>query len=238
MIKIAVCDDSPLFLEQIASAIRKWSAENQIAASIHAYENGDSLISASMAEPFDIIFLDIIMPLLNGMDTARELRQNDKNVKIIFLTSSPEFALESYEVKASGYLVKPVTYGKLKETLDECIQAFAVEPKHLILKTASGYQKIYFHEIECIEAQNKKVLFHLRSGNTITSVDPFHFFEHQLAGKDGFFKCHRSYLVYLTNVDHFTGTEITTRSGKEIPIARSYAKAFKEAYFAQMFQDS
>ena len=61
-----------------------------------------------MAEPFHIILLDILMPLLNGMDTARELRQYDKTVKIIFLTSSPEFALESYDVKAYSYLLKPM----------------------------------------------------------------------------------------------------------------------------------
>ena len=101
-----------------------------------------------MAEPFHIILLDILLPLLNGMDTARELRQYDKTVKIIFLTSSPEFALESYDVKAYSYLLKPVTYEKLEETLNECVKTFAIDPKHLILKTALGYQKIYFHEIE------------------------------------------------------------------------------------------
>ena len=81
-----------------------------------------------MAEPFHIILLDILMPLLNGMDTARELRQYDKTVKIIFLTSSPEFALESYDVKAYSYLLKPVTYEKLEETLNECVKTFAIDP--------------------------------------------------------------------------------------------------------------
>lgn len=238
MLKIAICDDSPLFLEQARSAVLKWSDENQISTKLYIYENGDELIATNMAEPFHIILLDILMPLLNGMDTARELRQYDKTVKIIFLTSSPEFALESYDVKAYSYLLKPVTYEKLEETLNECVKTFAIDPKHLILKTALGYQKIYFHEIEYAEAQNKKVHFHLRSGNFIESVDPFHFFEDQLSLENGFFKCHRSYLVYFMNVEHFTSSEITTKSGEKIPIARAYSKAFKEAYFAQMFQDS
>ena len=166
------------------------------------------------------------MPLLNGMDAARELRQRDKSVKIIFLTSSPEFALESYEVKAQGYVLKPIAYDKLKELLDECAQSFAEEPKNMVIKTVTGYQKLYFHEIEYAEAQNKRVFFHLRSGNIIESAEPFHSFEE------------RSYLVYLQNVDHFTAAEITTKSGRNIPVSRGYAKAFKEAYFAQMFQDS
>lgn len=237
MLKIAICDDSPLFLKQACLAVRKWAQKSPFTVELYTYDNGDELIIANKTEPFDIILLDILMPLLNGMETARELRQHDKSVKIIFLTSSPEFALESYDVKAYSYLLKPVNDEKLEDILNECVQTFATDPKNLILKTSFGYQKIYYHEIEFAEAQNKKVLFRLRSGNTIESCDPFHFFEDMLTLKDGFFKCHRSYLVYLPNVDHFTATEITTKSGKHIPIARSYSKTFKEAYFAQMFQD-
>ena len=102
MLKIAVCDDSPLFLDLAVKFINKWSEERQLPVSIASFNNGDDLLVANADERMDIIFLDIIMPLLNGMDTARELRQTDKAVKIIFLTSSPEVALESYEVKAHG----------------------------------------------------------------------------------------------------------------------------------------
>ena len=238
MLKIAICDDSRIFLGCAEKLIRKWSDDRRIPVKIYSFNNGDALISSNKNERLDIIFLDIIMPLLNGMDAARELRRCDKSVKIIFLTSSPEFALESYEVKAQGYILKPIAYDKLKEILDECVQTLNDEPKNLIIKTSSGYQKIYFHEIEYAEAQNKKVIFHLRSGNIVESVEPFHSFADRFSLKDGFFKCHRSYLVYLQNVDHFTTTEITTKSGRSIPVSRSYAKAFKEAYFAQMFQDS
>ena len=135
-------------------------------------------------------------------------------------------------------MLKPIAYDKLKELLDECAQSFAEEPKNMVIKTVTGYQKLYFHEIEYAEAQNKRVFFHLRSGNIIESAEQFHSFEERFSSQDGFFKCHRSYLVYLQNVDHFTAAEITTKSGRNIPVSRGYAKAFKEAYFAQMFQDS
>ena len=229
MLKIAVCDDSPLFLELAIKFINKWSEERQFPVSISSYNNGDDLLAANADERMDIIFLDIIMPLLNGMDTARELRQTDKAVKIIFLTSSPEFALESYEVKAQGYVLKPIVYEQLKDMLDECA--------HTITKTSFGYQKLYHHYIEYAEAQNKKVVFHLCTGDTLEASEPLHSFENRFTEDNRFFKCHRSYLVYLQNVDHFTTTQITMKSGRSIPIARGYAKAFKEAYFAQMFQD-
>ena len=171
----------------------------------------------------DIIFLDIIMPLLNGMDTARELRQHDRAVQIIFLTSSPEFALESYEVRAQGYILKPVSQEKLSKELNELAIQYDEEPKHLILKTAFGYQK--------------RVLFHLCSGQILEVSEPLNHFEQQLLNTDGFFKCHRSYLVYLPNVNHFNNNEVTTRSGQTIPIARGYGKAFKEAYFSTLFAE-
>lgn len=237
MLRIAVCDDSLDFLQKAVGLIEKWSEQSGIPVEIYRFDNGDELICKNASAHIDVCFLDIIMPLQNGIDTAKELRLNDNAVKIIFLTSSPEFALESYEVKASGYLLKPVTYEKIKDLLDECSDAFDIEPKNTVLKTSSGYQKVFFHDIEYLEAQNKKVAFYLRTGKMVLAVNPLYLFESHFTESDGFFKCHRSYLVYLQNVDHFNQTEIITKSGHVVPIARGYSKAFQEAYFAAMFKD-
>ena len=237
MIRIAVCDDSPEFLQQAVNMVERWSEESGVPAEIYRFDNGDALLAKNAVTHMDIIFLDIIMPLQSGIDTAKELRQSDKAVKIIFLTSSPEFALDSYEVKAQDYLLKPVTYEKVKETLTECSHTFEEEPKNIVLKTAFGYQKLYFHDMEYAEVQNKRVVFYLRTGKTVESAESLHSLEDRLCLNDGFFKCHRSYLVYLPNVDHFSMTEIITKSGRSIPIARGYGKAFKESYFAFVFRD-
>lgn len=237
MIRIAVCDDSPEFLQRAVNMVERWSEQSGTPAEIYRFDNGDALLAKNAVIRMDIIFLDIIMPLQNGIDTAKELRQSDNAVKIIFLTSSPEFALDSYEVKARGYLLKPVTYEKVKEILDECSHSFDEEPKNIVLKTAFGYQKLYFHDIEYAEAQNKRVVFFLQTGKTVEAAQPLHSMEDRMTENDGFFKCHRSYLVYLPNVDHFSMTEIITKSGRSIPIARGYGKAFKEAYFAFVFRD-
>ena len=237
MIRIAVCDDSPKFLEQVSDMVERWSEQSGIPTEIYRFDNGDALLAKNAVTHMDIIFLDIIMPLQSGIDTAKELRLSDNAVKIIFLTSSPEFALDSYEVKAQGYLLKPVNYEKIKETLDDCSHAFEAESKNIVLKTAFGYQKLYFHDIEYLEAQNKRVVFFLRTGKTVEAAEPLHSLEGRLCINDGFFKCHRSYLVYIPNVDHFSMTDITTKSGRSIPIARGYGKAFKEAYFAFVFRD-
>lgn len=236
MLRIAVCDDDKIALKDTVSMLDKWAQEKGIEIEICAFENGDNLLDENRLCHMDIIILDIIMPLLNGMDTAKEIRQEDKATHIIFLTSSPEFALESYEVKAKGYLLKPVDYRKLAELLEDCSRDFEREPEHLILKTEFGYQKIYYKEIEYIEAQNKIITFYMRDKKKIKTTETLRSFESKLNNTAGFFKCHRSYIVSILNVDHFNASEITTKSGYRIPIARGYGKAFQEAYFAFMFQ--
>ena len=79
--------------------------------------------------------------------------------------------------------------------------------------------------------------FHLRGGKEICAADTLHSIEERFTEEDGFFKCHRSYLVYMPNVDRFGTTELRMKSGSSIPIARGYGKAFKEAYFSMMFRD-
>lgn len=237
MLNIAICDDEEMCLADTKRMLESWSVVTSTPMKIHCFDNGDALIGKSVTIRFDIIFLDIIMPLLNGMDTAKEMRDRDKTAKIIFLTSSPEFALQSYSVKATDYCIKPITYERLKEVMENCTALNHHEAENLTLKTIGGYQKIYLHDIEYIEAQNKRVLFFLNSGKTIEVIQQLYTFEKRLSDSMGFFKCHRSYLVYIPNVDYFSNTEIKTKSGRKIPIARGYAKGFQEAYFSIMFHD-
>lgn len=236
MLRIAVCDDDQVSLHNTVSIIENWSKQQGIQLEIAAFENGDELIARKESLRMDIIFLDIIMPLVNGMDVAKEIRQHDTEVTIIFLTSTPEFALESYDVKARGYLMKPVSYDRVKELLDDCSRSLETEPENLVLKTEFGYQKIYYCDIEYIEAQNKKVIIYTRDGKCVRTTQTLRSFESELSDREGFFKCHRSYIVYMPNVDHFNLSEINTRSGHCLPIARGYGKAFQEAYFSYMFQ--
>ena len=237
MLRVGLCDDDKGYMEELTDMVRQWAKENKLKIELFSCDNGDKLLAQSTASHMDIVILDIVMPPLNGMDTARELRAQDTAVKLIFLTSSPEFALESYEVKAQDYLLKPVSYDRLREALDACCQMLCAEPKNMVLKTSFGFQKLYFGDVEYAEAQNKRVVFHLRTGREVDTPEPLHSLEDKLVSEDGFFKCHRSYLVYLPNVDHFNSTEIIMRSGRCVPIARGYAKAFQEAYFAQMFRE-
>lgn len=237
MIKIAVCDDEEPCLDRTREYLMKWQAETDTAIDIILFKDGDHFLETAKRLPFDLVFLDIIMPLLNGMDTARELRQFNTSIPIVFLTSSREFALDGYSVKASDYLLKPITYEKVRKVMDELVLNQLQEPPHILLKTAGGHHKIYLHQIEYLEACNKKVRFFLQSGAELEVLDTLSHFQDILTFEHGFFRCHRSYLVNIFNVDYFNSTDIKTKFGNSVPIARSYSKDFKTAYFTTMFKD-
>lgn len=236
MLKIAICDDNPRYRQEVETKVSAWARTQNFETDVTVFDHGDELLTFCQTHNPDIILLDIMMPLLNGMDTAREIRKLNTAVKIVFFTSAPEFAVESYDVKASGYLLKPLQEEKFRQVMNDCALDVQAEPEHLITKTHLGYQKVHLHRIDCIEAQNKKVLIHLDDHSRLEASETFSHFTDTLSENQGFYKCHRSYMVYMPNIDQFTTTEIVTKSGIIIPIARGCSKAFKDAYFHHMFE--
>ena len=208
---------------------------------VECFAEGDSLVRAQKsANPFDVIFLDIIMPAFNGMEAAREIRSFDKDAKIVFLTSSAEFALDSYSVKASNYLLKPPSPEALFACLDEMEAEMkaAKQTETIAIKSPRAVHRINPASIELLEAHGKHVSVTLTSGEVIDSIDPLYMLEGRLDLTKGFFKCHRSYLVNLNHVSTYTADEVTMRSGYRVPIARNSKAEFKDAYFAVIFGES
>lgn len=234
--KIAICDDEKQFVDAICPLLKQWAARNSIKLTLYLFTNGDDLIAAHRNECMDLIILDIIMPLLNGMDTARELRNDNQTVPIIFLTSAREFAVESYEVKAFHYLIKPVDELKLFHVLDDFLKINTLPQSLFTAQTDKGFCKIVMDDVEYLEAQNKEVLIHLSNGKTIMIRELFSKCAEVFSPENGFFRCHRSYIVNLSNVVQFTKSEITTKLKNDIPISRNRYSAFKETYFNHMFE--
>lgn len=232
--RIAVCDDSREFLQHTEAALKRWPARPG-GLTVELYEDGDALLKAHEAAPFDVILLDVVMPLLSGIETARELRQQDKTVRIVFLTASAEFAVESYTVKASNYLLKPLDPEKLYGCLDELAEQLREQERSITVKSANALHRVQIGSIEYIEAQNKHVLFSLADGHTLEAIEPLYTYESKLLLSDGFFKCSRSYIVNIHRIVTFTQREVTMASGCRIPISRSCHKQFEEAYFSILF---
>ncbi|MBQ3527081.1 MAG: response regulator transcription factor [Clostridia bacterium] len=235
MIRIGICDDSRAFLQQTKFIIDHWKDPLQ-PITCELFENGDELITAHSKMPFDILLLDVVMPLLNGIETARELRQYDKNVKIVFLTSSAEYAVDSYTVKASNYLMKPFEPSSLFNCLNELISEIRSVSRCLTVKGLDATHRIPLHSIEYVESQGKHIVFYTTDNRIVESIEPLYAYEKTLSIEDGFFKCHRSYIVNIHHISSYSHSEIVMHSGYRIPISRSHRKTFDDIYFDVVFE--
>ena len=234
MLRIAVCDDSELFTKDASDLISTWQNGSSNAI-VETFKDGKTLIASHSFSPFDIIFLDIVMPDINGIETAAVIRKNDKYVKIVFLTSSPEFALESYSIKANGYLLKPIDKNQFFALLNELCEDISTIPKYIFIKNTHSVHKIQINSIDYIEAQGKHVKISLSNGEELSSDQPFYYFKDSLLAEDGFFSCHRSYIVNIHRINTYTSKEIILNSGIKIPISRNCHKEFEAAYFESAF---
>lgn len=234
--KIAVCDDEVQFIDEICPMLEQWAKERGVKLTIYRFSNGDDLLDAHQSEYMDLIILDVIMPLLSGIDAARELRNTNQTVPIIFLTSSREYAVDSYEVKALNYLIKPVDTANLFLTLDDFLKTFKMPKSFFTAKTADGFCRIVIADVDYLEAQNKQVLVHLSNDRTIVIRELFSKCAEVFSPDNGFCCCHRSYIVNLNNVEQFSKTEVTTVHKAVIPISRNSYATFKETYFNYMFE--
>jgi len=235
MLRIAICDDNINFIQELSNLLDHWPDVAQ-PVFYDVFDNGDALITAHRQEPYDLILLDVVMPMINGIETAREIRLLDRRVKIVFLSSSPEFALDSYSVKADDYLLKATLSDKLYPCLNDILTEIDFHAKTVTIKGSTAVYNIALHQIEYLEAQNKRIVFVLRDGSVKETSEPLHHFEEILGEKDGFFKCHRSYMINLFHIDSYTQKEIKMHSGARIPISRNSHKDFEAAYFNLYFR--
>lgn len=236
MLRIAICDDETTFLTQLHSILSAWHHKT-FPLLIETFDNGDALLKSHTESPYDIILLDVVMPIFNGIEVAREIRRHDTNVKIIYLSSVREYAVDAYAVKATNYLLKPIDTTKLYQCLEElCNELLKDNQTCIHIRCTNIVHKIFLYDIEYAEAQNKHTLFTLRNKQILDSIDSLSFYNDKLTLNDGFFKCHRSYIVNINHIDSYTTKEIRMRSGYRIPISRNCQATFENTYFSYTFR--
>ena len=145
MLRIALCDDNADELANFTQLVDLYRASRNLNCNFEVFPNGVELVSAlEKGKSFDIYCLDIIMPGFTGIEVAKEIRRFDKTAPIVFFTSSPEYALESYSVKAVNYILKPITKEKLFITFDELLEKIKAEKDEdaIVVKSNEGIQRI------------------------------------------------------------------------------------------------
>ena len=235
MLKIAVCDDSRELLEKVEKDLHEYENVRNTPATVHTYTNAVDLLDGLKKTDYDILILDIIMPGFTGMQAAHEIRKFNEEIKIIFLTSSKEFAIESYSVGAYYYLLKPVLKEKLFSVLDKVVSEITSKQESCVIYTHMGIVNIPFARIECLEVYNKHLVFHLSDGSTKETRGALTDYENVFLERKEFLKIHRSYILNMDYIHSIEAGEIATYSGKRFPVSRLLAKDIKEHYMNYMF---
>lgn len=224
MIYIGICDDVEVFIDKLEALIREYETEIQEEIKIDRFTKGIDLLNKYKSE-YDLIFLDIKMPDMNGITVAENIRSRDSKVSIIFLTSLVQYALEGYRVNAVNYIVKPISYKKLKLELDNWRKKYGQkEEPYLIVRNDNGSYKLLLKSIRYIETYNRNLLIHTEHKNII-SYKKLQDME-KLLSDQGFVRCHTSYLVHLLYVETIENMEAQLITNEKIPISKLKKKEF------------
>lgn len=240
MLQIAVCDDNIDELSNMVQLVDLYRTSRHLNCEYAVFSNGFELVSAlEKGKQFDIYCLDIIMPGFTGIDVAKEIRGFDKIAPILFFTSSPEFALESYSVKAINYVLKPISKEKLFFTFDEMLEQIKAEKDEdvVIVKSNEGIQKILISNLTFAEVIGRNVLYHLRSGKVIECTEPFSSACDNLLKYKCFIKPHRSYIVNMQYVDIIENHQVTLQTLSSIPVAQGKAREIKQQYLNYQMEE-
>ena len=237
MIKIAFCDDEMEVLHQMNELLDRYQVERNEDITYAAFQSPFELLTEieKGIRP-DILFLDVVMPGQNGMDVAKEIRQYDTNMKIIFLTSSPEFAVESYTVGAYFYQLKPIWEESFFRLMDSVLSECEKKKKNsLILRSKDGITRIDLQQLEYCEVLGRKLLFYLENGAVLESAGSLDDLAGQLMQYSNFFRPHRSFLVNMEYIQNISSRSIKMVNDAEIPIPHGKCSEIKNTYMEYAF---
>ncbi|MBS6644103.1 MAG: response regulator transcription factor [Clostridiaceae bacterium] len=228
----AICDDVKADREKAGEFLAQKMKSRGEPLQIEFFDRGEDIIEQyeNGYAVFDIIFMDIYLRHLNGMETVRKIREYDRKVSVFFMTSCPDFAVESYEVRADGYLLKPVK----QEKMDEAINRFMEEryprmKQSLLMVNGNSGRRIAYDDIIYIESRGRNL-------RVVCSGGTEHMIRKKLADiqaelvQPRFLKCNQSFIV---NMDYiaYADEDFTMDNGDIVPIKVRERKKIREQYF-------
>lgn len=218
MIKIAVCDDEPVMCQQLKQLLSEFFTFENRPFDISCFANGLSLL----ASPFhyDLIFLDIQLPNINGVELAKRLRSQKFDGVLIFVTVLADYMPDAFEVEATDYLLKPIDQTRFRRTLQRVLKRLDDRlESSLFIQTANWCKSVKFGDIYYCEVRNRKIYLHTKQG-----IIDYYGKMKELEQQSGphFIKCHRSFLVNPDYLSQYTNGLITLENGEKLPVSRQH----------------
>ena len=226
MINIGICEDELHYRVNIKDMLGDILSTYSINYKIYEFSSGEELLS-NYPKDLDILIMDIQMKIINGMDTARKIREFDQNLEIIFMTSFSEFMQEGYEVKAYRYILKPISERKISRNILPCINEIMKKKNNYLTINVKNYvDRIKIDSIVYIETDRPNILIYTNDNKyttkmSISKID-------KILREHGFFRCHNSYIVNLKLVESMNSNTLKIGE-KYIPISKYRVKELKLA---------
>lgn len=230
--RIAIVDDLLADRTYLCRNVCSWAKEHHIpiTPAPALFESGESFLKCFQNDCYDIIFMDIFMDKINGMDTARRIRECDSSCRLIFTTTSAEYAVESYDVESSYYLVKPYSYEKLSLALERCCSAFGEKGHFIFVPGKTHTRKLFLHPITWTEYINRQILVHFQDGTELTVAMTQGAFSDELLKYPFFCDCMKGILVNFEAVDKLLPDHFLLKDGNCIPISRLKYRDVREKF--------
>lgn len=230
MLKIAVCEDNEIDSAILINFVEAYMNKRQLAFHIDSYSNGADLLSSFHQGSYHLIFLDIFMDYMNGIDVGKVIRSIDFQTEFIFCTSSSEYALESYDMLALGYLLKPFDVRRMELLLDRFVQRFDhLSYQTITVKCQYEDYTLRLNEIMYIHSDDKLLFFHLANGDEIRSYGKLSLLENQLSSTF-FLRCHQRYIINMDYIQTIDDNDFIISPETRIPIRKHEFHKFKEVY--------
>ena len=226
MIDIAIVEDNREQAAALEGHIKAYAADHKLSVSVSIFY--EPITFLEKYSPFHIVYMDIMMPLLNGMDAAKLLREKDEKVILIFVTTMRQYAIQGYEVAASDFIVKPISYPEFALKFTKVLTRLEyVMPPDVLVRTDTSFVRLSPRDIRYVEVKGHHCVYHTASGEyrqyqTMKSA------ESALSGQD-FVRCNNFLLVNLAHVDRIDGMNVNV-GGEPLQISHPKRKAFTDAF--------
>lgn len=225
--QLAICDDESFFRDKLKKLLIEYKTRKRIHMDIFEYESGEELLSSEKI--FDIVFMDYQMTGINGLETARLLRLKNTICNIIFVTSFPEFILDSFEVQPFRFMLKPLQSEKIYEAIDSYIKQQKLLYPLIVIE--NGIQKtVNAQDIIYLEGDGKYCIVRttmetIHCSKTIAQV-------YSLLPEHCFYRIHKSYVVNMYCIASFDKNIITLNNGESAIVGRNHIAEFKKVYMS------
>lgn len=236
MLRIAICDDIESELRQISALTNEYLKGRGIEAELREFSHPDELLTLCETETFHIFLLDMVMPMVSGLELGRSIRRVSTDAQIIYITTEPGFALDAYAVNPLHYLLKPVDKAALFAALELAAEKVDFgEEITVTVKTKGGLRTLCTNAISCCEYTRHSVLYTMVSGQRVeTTTIPGSFSEHiaPLLRDHRFIQPHASFAVNMSRVERLDKDGFTLSGGTFVPVSGKQLAAVRSAYMS------